>query len=157
GSKNVGRGESPEYTVTVQTRPAVADMELTYNYPAYTGLQPHTDHSREGVIEALVGTKVHIVLHATEAVKSAEMTVSHDGHGKETRLALRPVDNAAAPEGTREVSYATDFTILKSSEYRVKLIKADGQENQDNQPRPIHARPDNPPSIGIILPDPKTP
>ncbi|HEY4328772.1 MAG TPA: hypothetical protein VGN88_03480, partial [Phycisphaerae bacterium] len=157
GGKDIGRGESQEFTVTVQTKPAVADVEAIYTYPAYTGLNPRTDHSHDGVIAALVGTKMHVVIHTTEPVKTAQMTLADDGNGipKTMDLTFVPTPPEAAGNGAGEAAYATDFTINKTTTYAVKLVKEDGRENPDNSPRAIKALVDNPPAIGIVLPDPK--
>ena len=157
GGKEIGRGESPEYTVTVQTRPAVADVETIYTYPAYTGLNPRTDHSHEGAITALVGTKIHVVIHTTEPVKTAQLTLADDGTGlaKATDLTFVPTPPEAVGNGAGEAAYATDFTINKTTTYNIKLVNADGRENPDDSPRPIKALIDNPPTVTIALPEPK--
>jgi hypothetical protein len=156
GGKDVGHGESKQYTVTVQSRPAVADVEVLYTYPAYTRLNPRTEHSREGAISAVVGTKVRAVIHTTEAVKTAQMVIADDGTGPKT-LDLTKVDagEEATGNGKGEAAYAGEFTLNKSTTYQVKLAKEDGRDNPDAQPRPIRALLDSPPSINIVLPEPK--
>jgi hypothetical protein len=163
GDKNHMRAESPQYTVTVQTRPAVADVEVQYRYPTYTGLNGYSEHSREGAISALVGTKARVLIHATEPVKTAQITIEDEGLGGGAKTmdlvaekpAEAPAGGAAGVGGPREAVYAGEITIRKNTSYQVKLVKEDGRDNPDVQARPIRALADNPPGVAILLPDPK--
>ena len=166
GDKNHMRVESPKYTVTVQTRPAVADVEVQYTYPAYTGLNAYTEHSRDGAITALVGTKARVLIHATEPVSTAQIVLDDDGVGGSAKTldlvrqeqaapATRPGAAGGASGGPREAVYAGELTIRKNTSYQVKLVKEDGRDNADRQARPIKALADNVPVITVVLPDPK--
>jgi hypothetical protein len=162
GGKNIGRGESPQYTITVETRPAVADVEVLYTYPQYTALNPRTEHSREGNLEALTGTKARLTIHATEPVQTAQLLVGDDGSSAITTLNLTPLAPAAtatAPAtepGTRETLYTGELLIDRNTQYHIKLVKADGRDNLDKQARTIRAKPDSPPTVVITQPDPKS-
>src|SRR3954447_25979616 len=52
-------GESQTYTVTVLPRPSVDQVEVRYEYPKYTGLEPKVDRNKDdGAIDGLAGTNV---------------------------------------------------------------------------------------------------
>ena len=97
GGKDIGQTQSPPYTITVQARPGIASMQLTYTFPAYTQLAPRTEPSPEGIIDALVDTKVRLTLKTTQAVKIAQLTIDDNGSGTATIPLLLPVPGEANP------------------------------------------------------------
>ncbi len=139
--------------MTVQTRPAVADVEVQYTYPAYTGLAPRTVHSHDGAIEALIGSRAKIAIHTTEAVKTAALQLDDDSYGAIKTLTLSPVAGGPVGNGMGVAAYGAEFPINKNTHYRVKLSANDGRDNPDQDPRPITALLDNPPQVQIKLPD----
>ncbi len=40
GGKEIGKAQSPPYTITVQSRPGIASMQLAYTFPPYAQLSP---------------------------------------------------------------------------------------------------------------------
>ena len=56
-------GDSSWYTATVNPRPSVQQLEIRYDYPSYTALQPRTDTNKDdGAIDGLAGTKVTVTI-----------------------------------------------------------------------------------------------
>ena len=59
-------GDSPDYTIVVNPRPSVEQLDLRYDYPAYTGLDAKLDaNSETGNIDAIQNTKVTIIVHCS--------------------------------------------------------------------------------------------
>ena len=137
--------QSREYSVTVQERPAVAGIEVGYEYPKYTHQDPRTDKLRDGAIDALVGTRVTVTVEATEPLKSGRMVIEDNGPNAGT-LELTAVAASKAPR------YRTQFTLSKSTQYRLELVNERSLQNKDTQSRPIIARIDTPPEITILSP-----
>jgi len=154
GGKDLGKGESPTYTVTIQILPAVADVQVDYDYPPYTRLDHRTVHSHDGAIEALTGTKVQVTVHTTEPVKTATITLDDDGAGQVARLPLQEKKDAATGNGMGAAAYGSAFTITRSTHYRVDLAAGTDRKNIDNTARPITALVDSAPHVEIKLPDP---
>ncbi len=138
GGKEIGRAQSPPYTITVQSRPGIASMQLAYTFPAYTQIPPRTEPSPEGAIDALIGTKVRLIIKTTQSVKTAQLTIDDNGAGTAT-IPLLPTPDASNP-----ATLAAEFTLAKSSQYHIRLATAESLDNPDSQPRPISARPDTP-------------
>ncbi len=128
------------FSVHVQSRPAVARLRVDYTYPGYTHLAPRVDESRDGAIDALVGTQVKLTLDLSEPVKDAQVVL---GTGA-----------AAAPLALTKLSdtpprYSTEMTLSKNDVYRIRLVGDPDLSNKDDQERPITARPDAPPLIAV--------
>ena len=136
--------ESPTYVVTVQQRPAANSIQVDYTYPAYTHRPPHTDTTRDGSIDALVGSTVKLTLDISQPLKSAQLSIT-DNTPYPSTMTLTPTADSPT-------KYTTQFTIRKSTDYRLHLINQKDLENSDTQPRPIIARLDAPPQISITSP-----
>jgi hypothetical protein len=135
---------SPTYAVTVQQRPAANSIQVDYTYPAYTHRPAHTETTRDGGIDALVGSVVKLTIDMSEPLKSAQLSIT-DNTPYPSTMTLTP----AAGNATR---YTTEFTVRKSTDYRLHLINQRDLENSDTQPRPIVARLDAPPQVSIVSP-----
>ncbi len=136
--------QSPTYFVTVQPRPSAASIQFEYTFPAYTGRAPRTLVSRDGAMDALVGTQVVVTVEATEPVKSAQMAIT-DNAPYTGLIDLVPVAGS-------NTKFMTKFTIRKTTEYHLQMVDMQGLENSDNQSRAITARLDAPPVIAIVSP-----
>jgi hypothetical protein len=63
---------SPSYNIKVVDIPRVEKINLTYNFPTYTGMAPQTVEN-EGDISALKGTKVDLKIHLSRPAASARL------------------------------------------------------------------------------------
>ena len=136
---------SPTYTVTVDPRPAVGNIQVDYTYPAYTGRQPHTETSRDGAVDALVGTKVKLTIDTSQPVKLARMVVT-DNAPDNGNLILQPLDKT-------NTKFTTDFVVRKTTDYKLQLINGHELDSKDTRAHPITARIDAPPTITITAPE----
>ncbi|MCL2646148.1 MAG: hypothetical protein FWD61_03970 [Phycisphaerales bacterium] len=150
---------SQTYTVTVQNRPAITNLTITYNYPKYTQWPPRTETFRNGqggggAIDALVGTKVTVTLDANQSLQSATLLIA-DNAPNPSSLTMTPPPEAGSqkPEVRSNANrYTTDFIITRSTTYRLHLVNANGLDNKSEPPRSITARIDKPPVITITSP-----
>lgn len=72
------------FTLTLYTFPAVARIDVTYTYPAYTGLAPRTE-ADGGDLRGLKGSTATVTVHATGAVRTGALLLD-DGR----RVPLAP-------------------------------------------------------------------
>ncbi len=150
--------ESEFYHIHVLPRPGVEGLEIRYDYPSYTRKASKTEHSKDGAIEALVGTVVHLTVHANQKLASeSRLYIAPAGGGTATgpgagELALTPLKGN---------DYGAFFTVEKSTQYCIRLISETKYHagdadtpltNKDDQYRPIVARPDLAPTITIVWP-----
>ncbi len=145
------RGESPPFRVRVLTRPAVERLEVKYTFPDYTKIPPRTESDKGGNIDAVVGTKVKVLVHANQPL------------GTRSRMVIAPkspdqrvldMERAAGGEST---DYAAEFSLDKPGhwEYQFQLSSLVGQQEMTNgadSPRSIIARPDVAPTVAITSP-----
>ena len=136
---------SPTYTVTVDPRPAVGNIQVDYTYPAYTGRQPHSETSRDGAVDALVGTQVKLTIDTTQPVKSARMVIT-DNAPDPGAVILQPLDKT-------NTKFTTDFTVRKTTDYKIQLSNDHDLDSKDPRAHPITARLDAPPTITITAPE----
>ncbi|WNG40395.1 DUF4175 domain-containing protein [Archangium violaceum] len=59
-----------------QREPITGDIELTYRYPAYTGLAPRTVPGTNGEVSAPAGTEVQLKTRSDREVERAELVVN---------------------------------------------------------------------------------
>ncbi len=141
---NSENAQSSAYAVTVQPRPAGNSIQVDYAYPAYTHRAAHTDTTRDGAIDAVVGTRVTLTVESSQPLKSASFSIT-DNTPDPSTIPLAPL----AESSTR---FAGQFTVKKSTDYRLHLVNLQDLENADKQPRPIIARLDTPPQVSITSP-----
>jgi hypothetical protein len=141
------RGDSPWFTATVLPRPAVAQLDLRLEYPAYTGMDRREQLNGDGAIKALQGTEVTLTVHCADALDLSQgrsrIAIAEGTRQREAQL--REV------EGKPNV-YEAKLTVFNSGSYRIRLVNHHGLENKDDQPRPIVAEFDQPPKVAITSP-----
>src|SRR5665213_2448774 len=135
---------TPWYTATVRPVPAIARLDVHYDYPKYSGLRAADFLAADGNIDALTGTQITLTLHTTDALSTDRSKLLFDadkpGHHE---LALAQI-------GTN--TYQAKFDINQSGEYRIKLLNEYNLSNKDDQSRAITAEADEPPSVTITSP-----
>jgi hypothetical protein len=143
------QGDSQWYTATVHPRPQISDIEVRCEYPKYTQMSPTVVQSREGTIEAIVGTKVTLTLHTVlpVVVDKSQLVIDETTPDKLV-LPLKQTD-------PNKAEYQVQLTITHSGEYRVNLSNEFDLTNKDEQPRSITALADEVPTIVIRSPEPQ--
>jgi collagen type III alpha len=130
-----GDATTPEYTVTVRTRPTLRDFRVKYEYPAYTRLKP--EESTDPRLEGYRGTQVTLSATGNRAIKDARLI-----------LDSQAVQIPGKPEGD---SIAFALTLEESSNYRIAFTTADG-ETAESLIYPVRVLVDQKPLVTITSP-----
>jgi hypothetical protein len=133
----VGLLHRTEARAAMSREPITGDVELTYRYPAYTGLVSRTVSGSGGEIAAPVGTVVELRTRSDRPVALAGLLVNGEG------VPLR-VENERDLSGT--------LVVRKSGSYAVAFYGRSGRELVRGPDVPLTAEPDAPPKVSLLLP-----
>jgi hypothetical protein len=132
-----GGAASPEYSVTALFPPHVRRIDLRYEYPSFTGLEPR-DERDGGDIYGPAGTRVRLRVETDKPVTSAALALSD---------AAPPI--ALAPAGDRVLE--STLTLERDASYRVALEDADGLSSKGLEYF-IRVMDDRPPEVHLLRP-----
>lgn len=125
------------YKFTVYDAPVVKRVDLTYTYPARSGLKPK--HEKDsGDIWAPAGTVVKIKAVSSKALKQVKISLEN---GK--KLSAKIVSDTLL---------TTSYTVNRDTYYRIQLTDADGLTNSPPPEYFVHVIPDLPPQLTIGTP-----
>ncbi|HTL45919.1 MAG TPA: DUF4175 family protein, partial [Vicinamibacterales bacterium] len=128
---------SPVFNLKVADMPYVQRLELTYEFPAYTGL-PARKIEDGGDIAVLRGTRIHVHAFPTMTAAGGEIVVDD-----------QPVAMQVQPDG----SLAGEFVAAKDGFYRVDLEASSGGPQVNASPKySIDVLADQPPSVSFVKP-----
>jgi hypothetical protein len=134
-----GDGTTPEYRVTVRTRPMLGEFVATYEYPAY--LKWPTDTEKGAKLRAIRGTSVTLSAKANRELQSATLTaVTTDG----AREIVRGVMN-----GDR-VTFT--LKLQESGTYRIDFKPTGPELSTASADYPIEVELDRKPVVQITSP-----
>lgn len=122
---------------TAQLEPITGDVELTYRYPAHTGLAPRTVAGTNGEVAGPKGTEVQLRTRADRDVDQAALEVNG------TRVPLTVADSR---------SLAGSFVIDKEGKYRFVFLKSSGRVLVEGPEVPIHLEVDASPQVRLSAP-----
>jgi hypothetical protein len=131
-----GDAKSPEFQIRVLRRPAIAQFDMLYEYPAYTRLKPAVFHNDDGRIEAPIGSRVTLTVTSTEPLMQAMLV-----RGTE-RLPM-----ALTEAGT---SAQVQLTAQTNQEYAIELVSDRGVSGGTAAPATIRVLPDLPPQVRVL-------
>ena len=129
---------SEEYGVTALVAPSVERIDVTYRYPAFTGLAPRVDVDG-GDIYAPAGTAVTVTVVVDEPVSHGALRM-----GAGDVLELRP-------EGARR--WSASFEVQTDDTYRVALVDGDGLASPGDVDYFVRTVFDRPPLVEILRPE----
>lgn len=132
-----GETRSDVFRLALYEFPAVNQIDLTYRYPAYTGL-PSSTKENAGDIEAVNGTVVDLSIAVGGSPTSGEL-VQDDG----SRIPLAKQD-----DGT----FAGRMSVARDGSYHIELVDESGKENRFPVEYAIIAHDDLPPVVNILDP-----
>ncbi|MBX5484631.1 MAG: DUF4175 family protein [Myxococcaceae bacterium] len=121
----------------VHYEPITGDIQLTYKYPAYTGLPLRTVQGASGEISAPAGTEVQLRTRADRPVRRAEIVVNG------VALPLQ-VEN--------ERDLLGSFTVEAPGSYHFRFLNAFGRESDRGPDLPINVEADTAPKVSLLLP-----
>ncbi len=137
-----GDAVSPPFRIRTIHRPFLGSLQLTYHYPAYTGLEPRTA-IEGGDIVALRGTRVDLVaVDANRNLRDATLYLEDANEDIDRPVALTVSDQQAMGS----------LVVKTDQRYRITLRNADGHENEDPAWYRIIALPDRIPSVRVLSP-----
>lgn len=116
----------------------VADLVITYRYPAYTGRMPRTIHNSDGSLFALKGTQVVIRARALEPISRATMVIN-----QKKLVPLTIGKDKQAIEGS--------INLLKPGNYQFRFATVQGNL-QRGSIRNIRIQPDHNPKVELRYP-----
>ncbi|HZI08302.1 MAG TPA: DUF4175 family protein, partial [Archangium sp.] len=126
-----------QLTKPEQREPITGDIELTYRYPAYTGLAPRTVPGTNGEISAPAGTEVQLKTRSDREVERAELVVNGE------TLPLTVNDK-------RELTGT--FVTKKSGNYHFVFYDTGRKAIATGPDIPLNVEADTPPQVSLLTP-----
>jgi hypothetical protein len=127
----------PRATAPEPREPITGDLELTYRYPAYTGLAPRTVNGTGGEVTAPKGTEILLKTRADREVDRADLIVN----GQTQPLQV---------SGGRELTGR--FVLDKAGTYHFAFLSSRGRVLAEGPDAPINLQADAPPQVRLLLP-----
>ncbi|MCG3180815.1 MAG: hypothetical protein BIFFINMI_03178 [Phycisphaerae bacterium] len=130
-------GMSEAYAVTVVDRPRAGRIELTYDYPEYTGEPARTFENASGQVTGVRHTNVTVRVHTNRELDADSYLVVSDGHESPTTQpdaessGLSPKASAQARirlQRVGKLTYQGMFELLENGSYHFDL-RSDGLAN----------------------------
>jgi hypothetical protein len=128
---------SPMHLLRISDRPAVGRIDLTYNFPSYTRMEPQVVEN-EGDISALKGTRVDLRVCLTHAADSARILMNDGSKISLTR--------------TGETDFGGSITLHRSGSYVIELATAREGAYAASAEHPIDVIEDTAPRVSITKP-----
>ncbi len=124
--------------VTAQDRaPITGEVELTYRYPAYTGLAPRTVQGSNGEVSAPAGTEVVVRTRSDRTVARAGLVLN----GQAISLKV---------QGGREL--AGSFVLKESGSYRFVFFSTGGRVVAEGPELSVQIEADAAPTVALLTP-----
>lgn len=133
-----GDATTPIYKITVLRPPAVSEFRLRYEYPSYMQRPPVTLSNVDGVIDALVGTKVSLALIATEPLEKALLQLG------DQRLPMSPTADPNV--------WQAELLISRSLVAELRMTSRGQQSSRIAAALTIRAQPDRLPVAQLLQP-----
>ncbi len=128
---------SDTFYIKVYELPIIDDLQVSYEYPAYTALKPEIQKNAGGNIKALIGTRVTLSITANNPIENAEIFFSDGEYEEMDRLGRS--------------SFRSNFNVENNGNYHFGLEDILGNRSRKIT-RSITAVPDRKPEIKIISP-----
>ena len=128
---------SDEYSVTALFPPGVEQIDVAYQYPAFTQLPPRIE-TDGGDIYVPAGTEVTLTVRTDTAVRRGGLDLETG-----TRMPLRLMDDR---------TLQTSFTVSEDDSYRIAVVDSDGLSSRADVDYFIRTVLDRPPDVEITRP-----
>jgi len=133
-----GDAASREFRVTVATRPVLEEIEVTYQYPEYIGIDDLVIPGASGDVTTVKGARVTVTLRADRPLAAGT---------------FRPPSGNSQPVTVlADGRVAGSFLVAESGRYRMTFEDADGIPGKEPVVRPVTARDDAPPKVAVVSP-----
>ncbi|MEM7698273.1 MAG: hypothetical protein AAF236_07715 [Verrucomicrobiota bacterium] len=127
------------FEVTAVEPPEIANLEIAYAYPAYTGLESRITRPETGEIRAVVNTRVTVTAELNKTVELSQLVINE----------LAPIEPIAVGEET--ITWEFPLNDRMSGGWRFDLADSEGFTNAPAS-FPIQALPDKAPTVQITDP-----
>jgi hypothetical protein len=134
---SAGSAASREHTITALYGPRVERIELRYEYPSFTNLQPR-DEKNGGDIYGPAGTTVRVRVHVDKPIRSGALSLAGS-----PLTTLQPAAERVL-EGT--------LVLSRDDSYRVALTDTDDLRSPGDTEYFIRVMDDRPPEVRIMRP-----
>jgi hypothetical protein len=124
-------------SLNVIDRAKVDKIDLTYNFPAYTGMPPQVIEN-EGDISALKGTKINLKIRLDGAAESAHLLFDDQSTVSLTRINPR--------------EFSGNFSLQRSGSYVVRIAESLGKTYPGSSEYEMEALDDAAPKVSIARP-----
>jgi len=141
-----GDAATRRYKVAVRSRPVVRSLDVTYSYPAYTGVPDRTETGAGGDLRALIGTKVRLLVKPDRPVRAGNVEVNYPPVAQENVPAPETIVLASEGRAAQGVALGAEISITRSGRYTINIADEAGICNLP-QVRQIDAMPDSPPRV----------
>ena len=131
-----GRLVSPVYRVRALAAPRVQQIDLEYEYPEYSGLEPRREEDG-GDVFAPAGTLVRLEIHTDKPIDGAQLALGDEA------LPLEPL----APD-----RLLGSFRVSEDTSYRIALRDVDGLSSPGETEYFVRTMDDRPPDVRIERP-----
>jgi hypothetical protein len=133
-----GEVRSRHYKIRVVDLPAVKQIRVSYNYPAWTGLKPVTD-PRGGDLRAIEGTTANLEIRTDRPLVNGVLILDN---GRQMKL---------SPDPAVANQYRGAIAIQKDGSYHIAAIDR-GRPVRLSEDFFIEANKANPPDVAIVRP-----
>ncbi len=137
--------KSDTFKMDVVDLPYVSRLDITLNYPAYTGMPTKTEED-SGDIAALAGTVASIKAIVSAKAKAA-FIVLKDGR----KIEMTPGEQKIE-DGSVEHYFTGGLTVAGNSSYHIELISVDGEKYNGSNEHDITVLEDEPPTVTFDKP-----
>jgi hypothetical protein len=134
----IGDSQTGRFTLGVQPRPSVADVAVTYHYPAYLERPRETATQKHGDLDAPQFTVAELAIHPVTPIAR--------GHLQTER---RQVPGVVLDGGRTLLAY---LLLEKSTTYTVHLFTEAGQTDPEPRVNQVRVVPDAPPTVQVVQP-----
>jgi len=135
-----GRSQSESFEVTIREKPVVAELTVSYDYPAYTGLEPRIEAGATGRIRVPVGTNVGLTVATSGPVDGCTL-----------HFATRR-DLVCRLEGPERRAWHAAWQVLQDDSYQIEMATAVSPPAGNEVEYTVEAIADQPPTVAFPLP-----
>ena len=140
-----GDASTPAHRLDPRPRPSVKAFEKSVTAPSYTGMPVKFEHSPDGLISALEGSVVDIVLRASEPIASGTLIQTINGNDEIVASAVAPGD---------PTTLKARLQVRGQGSYAAKLVsQSTGFTSASGVQWEIRAEPDSPPVVRLDSPE----
>ena len=140
-----GSARSKRFPVTVLNTPQITQVEVTTDFPEYTGKPAHTGKLSEEAQALPEETRVSFRVTSNRPLKSGAIELTPVLGGKTTTVALSPAK-------TNDPVVSGSFTLTEAVAFNLSVRDKDGLDSAETRRGRFNILPDRPPRIFVIEP-----